>query len=165
VIPEVPAALRIAARCGWALIATSLIALAGAVRHDRAQCWAQPRWDPASFTVLQDHSAADTAETWAVAFQPECPHCRESLQRARRAAGCDPAHPQVALLVIDAPRTLAERAAQTAPGLPVWWDEHQTWRQRWGHRSYGEVLRFAPDGRYRGRLPDLSSAPATTRPR
>lgn len=149
---EAGSALRIVAWCGWALIAGSLIALGGALLRDRARPWDVPHWDPARFTVLRGRPKHRPAETWVVAFQPACPHCRESLGRALRAAARDPHHPDVALLVIDASRPLADQAIDVAPDLPVWWDEHQTWRERWGHRLYGEILRFGPDGRYRGPL-------------
>ena len=33
------------------------------------------------------------------------------------------------------------------------WDSSQHWRRRWGHRVYGEVLCFEPDGRLRRTLP------------
>jgi hypothetical protein len=149
---EAGSALRIAAWCGWALIAGTLLALGGAVVHQRTRAWDAPRWDPARFTVLREQAKRRRVETWVVAFQPVCPHCRESLGRVLRAAARHPSRPEVALLVIDSPRLLAERAVGIAPGVTVWWDEHETWRRRWGHRLYGEVLRFAPDGRYRGPL-------------
>jgi hypothetical protein len=147
-----PLALRIAAWCGWALIAGSLAALAVLLVRDHAHEWDAPRWDPARFTVLRAQRHRRHAETWALAFQPLCPHCHEGLGRVLKAAARAPSRPEVALLVIDASRDLADRAALTSPGLTVWWDEHQTWRRRWGHRLYGEVLRFDAGGRFRGSL-------------
>ncbi len=97
-------------------------------------------------------AATDTAETWVVAFHPLCRHCAESLERTTRRAAAEPGRPHVVLLVIDAGRVLAESAASRHATLPVWWDARQVWRRRWGHRVYGEVLRFGPDGAYRGLL-------------
>lgn len=163
---RMPAALRLAALCGWVLGIGCLFATAIFWQQDRARAWEAPRWEPRAFERLlgpgrarPQPTGADTAETWVVAFHPLCRHCAGSVERVSRIAANDPARPRVVLLVIDSARPLAETAARRHPTLQVCWDARQVWRRHWGHRVYGEVLRFGPDGSYRGplRWPDVAA--------
>ena len=76
--------------------------------------------------------------------------------------------------IVDAPRRPREGALARIPTDQIWWDVHDLWRGRWGHRLYGELIQFDGAGRFvrtvlaediirSGRLPlpDESMAPAT----
>jgi hypothetical protein len=66
-------------------------------------------------------------------------------------AGVTP-RPHVVALLIDVPRLAAERAAPRVGADGVLWDARSVWRSAWGHRVYGEVLRFSAGGRLLGTL-------------
>src|SRR5262249_20894442 len=88
-----------AGRVGWVLAAAAFIALGALWRLDRARVWESPRWDDAGLIVLRAADSQDARpepaggrepaseaprtpiETWAVAVNPLCPHCRASLAR------------------------------------------------------------------------------------
>jgi hypothetical protein len=147
--------LRVVAWAGWTLAALSLVALAAAWWVDRHRVWEEPRWMRERFVVIADRPRApgDTAETWAIAFNPSCSHCLESLARASRLRVTANPVPRLALLVIDAPRDRVRMPVASEAIDQIWWDVHGVWRRRWGHRVYGEVLRFDAAGRYRGIVP------------
>jgi hypothetical protein len=157
-----PAASRWA-RAGWALAALALVALGVLWQLERSRHWEAPRWDAAAFEVLLADSAADSArETWAVAFNPDCPHCRESLiaTLALRAATTPP--PRVAVLIVDTPARPDRVLAASLGADAVWWDVHQRWRRAWGHRVYGEVLCFDSAGAWLRTLPSPASGTSAT---
>jgi hypothetical protein len=164
---RMPVWLRITALAGWGLLIAVLAATAVFWQHDRARAWPAPRWDPRWFVRLDPTAralapvaaAADSGESWVVAFQPLCSHCAESLDRAERRAAVGASHPRIIVLAIDCSRALAADLARRHPGHALFWDARQVWRERWGHRLYGEVLRFGGDGSYRGLVAAEGPAP------
>ena len=150
--------LRLAARAAGALVALALAGLAWLWASDLQLPFEAPRWERSSFVVLRDRGEGEARETWVVAFHPLCGHCRASLARVREAAAAIAPPPRVALLLVDAPAALAQRTARGLDVAQIFWDERDVWRRRWGHRLYGEVLRFGRDGRYQGPV-QLGAAP------
>jgi len=148
-----------AQRVGWALAGAALLALGALWRYDRMRVWESPRWDDARLAVLPGAEGEGAAiETWAVAVNPECPHCRASLARTLAVRALARAPVRVAALVVD---TARRPAAATLAALAVdelRWDSTGTWRRRWGHRVYGELLCFDRSGRFLRTLAPLSDS-------
>ncbi|HEY2954141.1 MAG TPA: hypothetical protein VGK89_02690 [Candidatus Eisenbacteria bacterium] len=140
---------------GWALAAAALVALGALWAWDRGRVWESPRWDDARLSRLAGggggavgSAARDggAVETWVVAVNPDCPHCRASLARALEIRLLARAPIRIAALIVDAghrpsPAVLAALAADE-----VRWDSTFAWRRRWGHRIYGELLCFDRSG-------------------
>uniref|UniRef100_A0A832MLK1 Redoxin domain-containing protein n=1 Tax=Eiseniibacteriota bacterium TaxID=2212470 RepID=A0A832MLK1_UNCEI len=158
-------------RLGWGLAAVSLAALGVVWGLDRTRVREAPRWDPARFVALAGGAPApgagvsegaetagsipavragpaSPAEVWAVAVNPECPSCLASLRAARAVRDRERSPLAVVALVVDTPQRPAPQVARAlaAAADGVWWDRENRWRRRWGHRVYGEVLCFGPDG-------------------
>lgn len=173
----------LAERAGWGLAAVALLAL-GVVWHlDRTRTWEIPRWDDARLVVLraaepaearsEDASGAEVTrreegaripvETWAVAVNPRCALCRGSLAHGlalRRAAH---APVRLAVLVVDTKRRPSEATVATLAADELRWDSTGTWRHRWGHRAYGELLCFDRSGRFVRTLAPLVDSLAARR--
>jgi len=135
-----------------------LAVLAVLWRHDRAHPWERPRLDDAGFVQLSGAAPSRPfTERWLVIVQHRCPHCREHLARAV----AERAHRtgiRLDALFVDT-GTPPVAAAFTSPGVDGWWwDARDTWRRRWGHRLYGEVLVFDRAGRYRRTWPPSAVA-------
>ena len=132
-----------------ALLALPLVALgvlASVWLLDHTRPWEPPCWRTERFVLLA--GALDPAyrgERWVVAVQPDCPHCMAEtplVADSARRLGI-----RVAALVVDTrsppdPRRLAALGVDE-----LWWDAQGVWRRRWGHRVYGELMRFDADGR------------------
>jgi hypothetical protein len=58
--------------------------------------------------------------------------------------------PTLDALIVDAGTRPSPKALEPFRADGVWWDSSGVWRHAWGHRVYGEILRFAPDGTLRG---------------
>lgn len=156
-VPRLRAALpRVAAGAFIGVSFAALIALGALWWSDRTQVWETPVWNETSFVLV--HRAGQTSpasfdaarETWVVAVNPDCGHCEQSLRNAELVASRRGDSPALHALIVDQgsrpPRTVFGRRRLDA----VWWDERRMWRKRWGHRVYGEVLRFDDDGRLIG---------------
>jgi len=147
-------------RLRWLAAALALLVTAGATlfgiawRQDRARRWEGPRWDRSRFTLVQS-GAPRGGEIWLVPVNPLCPHCASSLARAAVIRGGNARHPALVALIVDTPRHPTRGDGETLRADEVWWDSCEVWRTRWGHRVYGEILRFDASGRYLG-----TSAPA-----
>jgi hypothetical protein len=113
---------------------------------DRARTWDEPRWDRAGFVALRhSEDAGRSPESWIIPVNPDCPHCSDHLARAVALRGSRvPVH----ALVVDQSVRPPEDVFAAANVDAAWWDSAGTWRRRWGHRRYGEIMVF--DGR--GRL-------------
>jgi hypothetical protein len=115
--------------------------------RDRTQKWEPPRWQPARFALVSP--PADSArERWIVAVNPDCPHCRARLAELLRRPR-DPEHgPALGVLLVDLDHRPLPLETSSRLEAGAWWDSAGVWRSRWGHRVYGEVLVFAPDGAF-----------------
>ena len=147
---------------GIALVVAGVLALASFAvvwRRDRIRQWERPRFDTAGFVQLSGAAGEDRhGERWVVVVQHRCPHCREHLAEAVAARGQRPGLRLDALFVdTSTPPAAATFASNGVDGM--WWDARDTWRRRWGHRLYGEVLVFDRRGRYLRTLPPGSPAP------
>ena len=138
-----------------ALAVSGLVALGWLWQRDRGRTWEEPRWDRSRFVCLsQPHALAARGPTlWVVAVNLDCPHCRVSLHRAAAARLRHPSNAGLVALVVDSPRRPRETALADLDADELWWDERGTWRRRWGHRIYGEILVFAPSGRWLRTIP------------
>lgn len=143
-------------RCWLSLLPLVAMAALGLVWwHDRGRAWETPRWDERWFPVLRagaEHARARATERWVVAVNPECSHCLirlaaldDSLDALRT--------PELVALVVDTPSRPGPQALAAIRAPRVHWDETNRWRVRWGHRAYGEVLRFDEAGRYLSGVP------------
>ncbi len=143
-----------------AVCATLVLALGLSWAHDRMAPWSEPRFEPAQFVAVGPPPAIDGArELWLIAVNPLCPHCRQHLARAAaalpRGSGT-----RLGILLVDTPKLPAAPAFANVVVDGMWWDVRDTWRRRWGHRVYGEVLVFDGGGRYLRTLPPgFESAP------
>jgi len=133
--------------------AVLLLALGAWWASDRGQRWQTPSWAASEFVdVVPPAGAATVTELRVVPINPRCPHCRGHLARA--VAECrGRVDLRVAALIVDTPKPPAVTTCSSAGVDGWWWDAHDTWRRRWGHRIYGEVMVFDRQGRYHGTLP------------
>ena len=163
--------MNVAQWLGWALAGAALLALGALWRYDRVRAWESPRWDDARLAVLRGAASGSGAvETWAVAVNPECARCRASLGRvlairalAIRALGHAPV--RISALVVDTARRPSSPTLAALPADELRWDSTGTWRHRWGHRVYGELLCFDRSGRFLRTLAPLGDSIADRRAR
>lgn len=115
--------------------------------RDRTHVWEVPRWDATRFVALRATEPTVAARgTWRVAYNPDCMHCRARLAELLRRPRDPVRDPALGVLLVDVrtrPDSL-ELSSRLDGG--VYWDSANVWRARWGHRLYGEVMVFAPDG-------------------
>jgi hypothetical protein len=175
--------MSLAERTGWALTAAALIALGMTWHLDRTRTWEIPRWDDTGTVVLRAAEPAHTfsedvggpvvadgedrsrapVETWAVAVNPRCELCRASLARGLALRGAAGAPVRLAALVVDTKRRPSATIVATLDADELRWDSTGTWRHRWGHRAYGELLCFDPSGRFVRTLAPLVDSLAARR--
>jgi hypothetical protein len=145
----------------FAVYALVALALAGAIflgwawHADRARRWEPPVLSDSAFVPLRAGQRVDPGRhaTWMVAVNLRCPRCLGTLRRLDAASTRRGRPERLIALIVDQPRRPRAAALHALPAIPVWWDRDHLWRRRWGHRLYGEVLRFDPDGRYLGTVP------------
>lgn len=139
-------------------ISTTLFLVLGSCwMVDRTRRWETPRLDPGRFSVVRDERGAGGTAGWLmVPVNLRCPHCLASLQALQRSQRGD-TRPGLIVLVVDQESEPTPTSVDALRAETVWWDRHGLWRGRWGHRIYGEVLRFDPHGRYLETWPPLSS--------
>lgn len=161
-----PAAFTILNRSGWALAAVVVVAIGVIWYLDRAGANQTPQWDTARFETVRPPLPADAGgdETWVVAVQLRCPHCRESLGRVLHATrDHDERIAAVALLVDTDALPGADLMAHVADAEAVYWDREGLWRRRWGRSRWGEVMCFGRDGRLLRVLAPLEDSAAVPR--
>lgn len=149
-----------------AVASVAMLALYGLWHRDRSKNWDEPRWSAGEFVPLRAASLEGARELWLIPVNPRCPHCRGHLAHAaaalKRGAGA-----RLGILLVDTPQPPAASAFASVAVDGLWWDARETWRRRWGHRVYGEVLVFDAAGRYMrtmppgfdGAVPGLGAAP------
>ena len=137
----------------------ALIALGVVWHRDRARRWAEPRLAAPEIVALVPASLEGAHELWLVALNPLCPHCRQHVARTAEAARAR-LGVRIGVLVVDTPKPPTADALASLGVDGLWWDARGTWRRRWGHRVYGEVMVFDGAGRYVRTLPPgFDSAP------
>ena len=174
-----------AGRVGWVLAAAAFLALGALWRIDRARVWESPRWDDGGLIVLRAAEPEDACpeshdtrpepeggrepvsddgaprapiETWAVAVNPLCAHCRASLARGLALRRVARAPVRVAALVVDTKKRPPAATVDALAADELRWDSTGAWRHRWGHRVYGELLCFDRAGRFIRTLAPLSDS-------
>lgn len=152
-----PGAWASRAACSAALLA--VVALGAWWAADRARRWETPSLERASFRVVRGDGPAPAGGVWLVPVNLRCGRCREQLHAVlvSRAGGRSP---QVVALIVDHDRAPRAETLADLPADQVWWDGTGTWRFRWGHRLYGEVVRFDRHGRYLGTQPPRGLGPS-----
>jgi hypothetical protein len=150
------------AELGGSLVSASSITLflvlGGCWLVDRAHRWETPRLDVSRFVVLRDSSIAEAAVgSEMVPVNLHCPHCLVSLRALQRRRRERAATTALVVLVVDSDRRPVAAAVTRLGAERVWWDRRRVWRDRWGHRLYGEVMRFDARGRYVDTRPPLPS--------
>jgi hypothetical protein len=141
---------RAAAILFCAFVAFAVVGIGGWWAWDRTRGWPTPRFSAGEFVVVELRTGGPPSERWVVAVNPACEHCRQSLADAERVRARMTRPPRLEALVVDAPRPPSPEVFAANDLDAVWWDAHEVWRHRWGHRVYGEVLCFDPRGRYLG---------------
>lgn len=146
----VSARFRAVAWGGLALFAGTMVAVFALWRIDRSRHWMTPRLDISRFQTLEAPGFAPKSarEWWVLAVHPDCSHCRDQIRSFVALGERMTAPPNLAVLLVDVPRR-PSAAAVSRDGIDaVWWDSRGIWRAEWGHRVYGEVLRFDPRGQW-----------------
>jgi hypothetical protein len=135
-----------------AVAAVGGVAILGLWAWDSNHGWERPRWSERRFDriALRSPDWGEPGERWVVAVFPQCPHCRASLADLALVRARMTHPPRLAALIVDTSARPDPGALAEADVDAVFWDRAQVWRRRWGHRAYGEVLRFDASGRYRG---------------
>ena len=143
-----------------AVLSTLLLALAVLWIAARARVTEVPRWSDEEFASLHEAPGAPDgwAERWVVAVEPDCPHCRVSLESVAAARDHSGAAVDVTALIVDAARAPADSTLAMLPADESRWDSGGRWRRSWGHAIYGEVLCFDPAGRLLRVLPPFRDA-------
>jgi len=126
---------------------------------DRLHARETPRWESDSFIELREAPGAPAVwtERWVVAVHPGCPHCRASLGRLAAARDQNGADIRIVALLVDQPSRSPDSLVRHLPADEVCWDATGRWRKQWGHRVYGEVSCFAPNGRLIRLLPPFGN--------
>jgi hypothetical protein len=154
--PAAPGPLsRWAAHIGVALIVLSLGGLAAIWTWDRTRAWETPRLDLTRFVRLVPPAAppgpdslagADSSQHWLVPVNPACDHCRRLYPAVLARRDSLAPRATVEALIVDAAKRPESAALAPFRGAGVLWDSTGVWRHHWGHRVYGETLRFRTAG-------------------
>jgi hypothetical protein len=145
-------------RIVWLVLAVVFVFLGTVWAVDRGRRWDRPRLAAGRFESLGGPLAmpAGSRGILLVPLNPGCPHCLASWHRLMEACPGEPrCEDRVALLVDVKQRPPAALLARLR-GRAVWWDRRGVWRARWGHRVYGERMRFDGSGSYLGTSPPLT---------
>jgi uncharacterized RmlC-like cupin family protein len=81
-----------------------------------------------------------------VAVNPSCAHCLAGMTALADTLASAPGAPRLFALVVDTAARPTERSLSHPRLDGVFWDREGVWRARWGHRMYGEILRFDAAG-------------------
>lgn len=161
---------RVATNLAAVGLAVGVLALGAWWWADRAHRWERPAWRHRSFVPLRGEAGASPGTTtWVMAVNPRCPHCLTALVRLHAAWRTRAPEEKLVSLIVDTPVRPEPRTLRAVPTEQIWWDRDGIWRRRWGHRLYGELMRFDAAGRWvathaPGDVPDVvSTAPALVR--
>jgi len=121
---------------------------------DRTHRWATPRLEASFVPVRGEPPGRVTSRaTWLMPIHPGCPSC---MERARALSG-EATSARVVFLVVDRSQPPPLLALSELEAATIWWDSRGVWRHQWGHRVYGEILRFDSRGRYEETKPPDSA--------
>jgi hypothetical protein len=139
-------------------VALVLFVLFGVVwALDRTHRWDDPRLEAPFVAIRGEPPGRSTGRpTWLVPINPLCPSC---MARAR-ALSREFHSARMVFLVVDRSRPVPPLALADLEADAIWWDPRGVWRHRWGHRVYGEILRFDSGGHYRGTTPPTANRTA-----
>ena len=132
---------------GWLLgiPLAGLVTLGSAWLLDRSRPWESACWRTDRFVLLGGRlDPAYRGERWVVAVQPDCAHCMATtpmIADSARRLGV-----RIVALLVDCRRAPDPARLATLHVDELWWDAEDVWRRRWGHRVYGELLRFDTTG-------------------
>ena len=143
-----PLCIAVDLAAGAALVL--LVALGCWWASDRARRWEPPRWGHGAFESIRSVTPGEPGapELWVVATSPRCPRCLATIWRLHRAVAVHAARAEVVALLVDTPARPGAGVLRRLPPIPVWWDRENVWREKWGHRLYGELLQFDRSGRH-----------------
>ena len=142
-----------------------LIALAVVFFAARPRRTETPAWDPARFEIVRAPlaSASVPAETWVIAVQIRCPHCREVIHRVHGIREATGARIQtIALLVDTGVAPDSSELAHVQDASAVYWDKQNLWRN-WGGTRWGDTFRFDRRGHFTGMLKPLDDSTGVAR--
>lgn len=132
---------------GWLLGVplAGLVALGSVWLLDRTRPWETACWRTDRFVLVAGRpDPGYRGERWVVAVQPDCRHCMAAtpvIADSARRLGV-----RVAALLVDCRRAPDPARLRSLHVDELWWDADQVWRRRWGHRVYGELMRFDATG-------------------
>ena len=144
-------------RIVWFSLAVAFVFLGTVWAVDRGRRWDTPRLGSAGFETLRGARSVrrDSRGVLVVPLNPACPHCLAAWRRLTEACPGEPRCEDRVALLVDLPGRPSRAALARLNAQTVWWDRRGVWRARWGHRVYGERMRFDGSGSYLG-----TSAPA-----
>jgi len=142
-----------------------VVALATVFALARPRRTETPSWDPARFQTVRAPlaSASVPAETWVIAVQIRCPHCREVVERVHRIREATGARIEtIALLVDTSVAPDSSDLAHVQDAAAVYWDRENAWRT-WGGTRWGDTFRFDRRGHFTGMLKPLDDSTGVAR--
>jgi len=142
----------------WYFLATLFVFLGTLWAVDRERRWQVPRLPISGIESLRG-SAAPLRAPRGILLVPVhlgCPHCLAAWRRLMRLCPGEPSCEERVALLVDVDQRPSARALGSLEASAVWWDRRGVWRERWGHRVYGERMRFDASGIYLGTSPPLS---------
>lgn len=147
----------------WYALATAFVFLGTLWAVDRERRWQAPRLPISGVESLRGSAlpVRGSRGILLVPVNPGCFHCLAAWQRLIRACPGEPDCEDRVALLVDLDRRPSDRALQSLTASAVWWDRRSIWRGRWGHRVYGERMRFDGSGIYLGTSPPLAPEPAS----
>jgi hypothetical protein len=145
-------------RIVWLALSIGLVYLGTLWMADRARRWDRPRLMAGAFETLRGPAAPSRGSRGIllVPLNPGCGHCLASWQRLVTSCPGEPWCEDRVALLVDVDRRPALSELTRLRARAIWWDRRGVWRRRWGHRIYGEQMRFDGSGSYLGTSPPLA---------
>ena len=141
----------------WVALAILFVFLGTVWVVDRERRYEPPRLVAERFEILRGPAGVPSGARGIllVPVHPGCPHCLASWRRTMADCPGEPACEERVALLVDVAKPPAAAALARLGARAVWWDRGGVWRRRWGHRVYGERMRFDGSGIYLGTQPPL----------
>lgn len=145
----------------WLTLAIGFVFLGTVWMVDRGRRWDAPRLASGSFETLQGPGTASARGARGILLVPlhlGCEHCLAAWRRLMAACPGEPRCEERVALLVDVDRRPRPSELAGLHARAIWWDRRGVWRRRWGHRIYGERMRFDGSGSYLGTSPPLGAA-------